>query len=151
MDGRTQLGVGVIVSVVVLAIAGVLIFQWPFLWVPAVLGLIVAAMVLTIYLIDRRTRNVALLPPMSDAARETVVRRADWRIGVATTVTLVVGLAAIAFVLATLFFGWRIAGFGMLFVLAWMALLGWPVWVATIEEEVESEHEHLTGESRAIH
>ena len=63
-----------------------------------------------------------------------------------------VALVVIGAVLAAIFLDWQFVALGGLLIFCYMLLIGGPIWVASIEEKEEAEHERVTGEeSKAIH
>lgn len=144
---RTALRVALVI--VIAATVTVMFWRLPLAWVPALIAAIVYGMDLLLEAIDRRARR-ASLPPTAETERDRAVHAAEERVGVRTALTIGVGLAAIAVVIAAAFLDWKLAGLGALAIFAWMALLGLPFWAAAVEEEIETEHDRLTGESRSI-
>ncbi|MBT8207233.1 MAG: hypothetical protein HKN07_09535 [Acidimicrobiia bacterium] len=146
---QTGLRVALILAVVITAI--VMLVHWPIVWIPAMIAAIIYCVDHSIAAIDRRAQHESPLPPMSEEARRRATVAAEERVGVKTALAIGIGLAAIAAVIAAAFLDWKLVGVGALGIFAYLALLGLPFWVAAIEEEVETEHDQLTGESRSIH
>jgi hypothetical protein len=142
---RITIGVSIAVAVVVI------LWRWPLAWTVVVLAAILFCMDVLIWLIDQRALREKRLPPMSGEVRDRIVHAAVERVALRTALVIAGGLASIAIVLALIAFGWPIIAIGALGIFAWLALLGFPFWLATIGEEAETEHDQLTGESRSIH
>ncbi len=91
-------------------------------------------------------RDVEEIAP--DLDREVVAaERAGFRMGV----IIVAPLAALAVLLAAIFVGWQIIGLGALAFFAIMILMGAPVWLAAMEEEIDDEEEKIGVEIHRIH
>jgi hypothetical protein len=68
------------------------------------------------------------------------------------TVPAAIGLVVIAAVLAAIFLEWQWLLLGGMLIFCYLALIGGPIWVASIEEKEEEVHEKVTGEEvKAIH
>ena len=70
-------------------------------------------------------------------ADSIVAERAEWRLGLAVAAPL----AALAVLLAGFLVGWRIAGLGALAFFGMMLLMGAPVWLAAVEDQIEEAEE----------
>ena len=93
-----------------------------------------------------QVRDVEEIAP--DLDREVVAaERAGFRMGV----IIVAPLAALAVLLAAIFVGWQIIGLGALAFFAIMILMGAPVWLAAMEEEIDDEEEKIGVEIHRIH
>ena len=68
--------------------------------------------------------------------------------GILATIEIATTLALGAFVLATALIGWDFAAAGAAFVFCALAIFGGPIWLASVGEEEEAEHERATGEHR---
>jgi hypothetical protein len=82
---------------------------------------------------DPEVFEVAADPP----ADSIVAERAEWRLGIAVVVPLVI----LAVLLGGYFVGWRVVGVGALAFFALMLLMGAPVWLAAVEDEIEEAEE----------
>ena len=83
-----------------------------------------------------------------DVAREVVAaERAGFKMGV----IIVAPLAALALLLAAVFVGWKVIGLGALAFFGLMLLMGAPVWVAAMEEQIDDEEERIGVETHRIH
>ena len=70
-------------------------------------------------------------------ADSIVAERAEWRLGLAIALPLVV----LAILLGGFLVGWRIAALGALAFFGMMVLMGAPVWLAAVEDEIEDAAE----------
>jgi hypothetical protein len=82
---------------------------------------------------DPEVVEVAADPP----ADSIVAERAEWRLGL----PVAAALAALALLLAGFLVGWKVAGLGALAFFGMMVLMGAPVWLAAVEDEVEEAEE----------
>ena len=82
---------------------------------------------------DAEVMEVAQDPP----ADSIVAEGAEWRLGLAVAAPL----AALAVLLGGFLVGWRIAGLGALAFFGLMLLMGAPVWLAAVEDEIEEAEE----------
>lgn len=141
-------GRAIVAALVVMIVftAAAMGFWWDIAWVPAVLAAVLFVVILMLAELDRRVQHERPLKTGSEEKRERVVRTRTWAIGTKTTLVIVGGLLAIALVVASIFLEWRAVGIGALLLFAWMILIGLPVWLATVKDEEEIEHERLTGE-----
>lgn len=140
--------IALVVTVVVTAIA--LIWQWPLAWAPAALIAIIFAVYAASSAIDWRVRQEPRLPRMPAKARKDAINEAEGRVGLKTMITIGAALFAVAIVLASAVFDWRVIGVGALAFFLLLVFFGLPVWVAVIQEEVGAEHENLTGTPTAM-
>ncbi len=92
--------------------------------------------------------NVDIDEIAPDVAREIVAaERAGFKMGV----IIVAPLAALAVLLAAVFVGWKVIGLGALAFFGLMILMGAPVWVAALEEQIDDEEERIGVERHRIH
>jgi len=150
LEPRRRAGPRIALLALLAVLVWLLLAGHPLVWAPAVLAAIVFGTDLALAAIDRRVHRERRLAAVPSESRERKVLAAEERVGAKMVLTLAIGLAAIALVVASAFLAWRLVGIGALIVFAWMALLGLPVWAAAVEEEVDEERERLTGEERAI-
>ena len=99
---------------------------WARAQAPAVAGDVVAPEGVEVH-------EVAADPP----AESVVAERAEFRLAVAVAAPLVAG----AVLLAGFLVGWRVAGLGALAFFVMMLLMGAPVWLAAVEDEIEEAEE----------
>lgn len=140
--------IAMVISAVVTAIA--LIWQWPLAWAPAALVAIIFAVYAASSTIDWRVRQERRLPRMPAKERKQVIDNAEGRVGLKTMITIGAALFAIAVVLASAVFDWRVVGVGALAFFLLLVFFGLPVWIAVIQEEVGAEHQNLTGTPTAV-
>jgi len=131
--------------------AAALIWLWPLAWVPAALLNIMFALYAVSRAIDWRVHHESRLPPISSVARkQALIGEARQRVGIMALVTIAAGLIAVAAVLASVVFEWRVVGLGALAIFLLLVFFGFPVWVAAIQEEVGAEQAQLTGTPAAL-
>ncbi len=76
----------------------------------------------------------------------------EFKVGVRAAVRIGLMLCAAfmaAFVIVSLSVGWRATFFGAAVVFCALVIFGGPIWLASIGEEEEDDHETRTGEHRA--
>lgn len=140
--------IALVVSTMVAASA--ILWQGPLPWAPATLVAIMLALYAASSIIDRRARKEPRLPSMPVEARTEAIREAKGRVGVKTMITIGVALGAVAIVLASAVFEWRVVGVGALAFFLLLVFFGLPIWVTVIQEEVGAEQESLTGTPIAV-
>ena len=92
--------------------------------------------------------NVDIEEIAPDVAREIVAAE---RAGFKTGIMIVAPLAALAVLLAAVFVGWKAIGLGALAFFGLMLLMGAPVWVAALEEQIDDEEERIGVVTHRIH
>ncbi len=133
------------IVVLLLVTAGLMIWQWPWAWIPAVLAGIVFVVAARLVQLDQRIAAESPQRGGGPVERQRRIRRAEWAVGTRAALLIVGGLAACALLVAAVALQWRIVGIGALLVFAWMVLLGLPVWLAAVEDDVADEHRQLVG------
>jgi hypothetical protein len=134
-----------LIVLLLLATAVVMIWRWPWAWVPAVLAGIVFVVAARLVHLDQRIAAESPVAGPGPARRERRMRRAEWAVGTRATLLIVGGLAACALLVAAVALQWTAVGIGALLVFAWMVLLGLPVWLAAVEDDVADEHRQIAG------
>ncbi len=92
--------------------------------------------------------NVDIEEIAPDVTREIVVAE---RAGFKMAVIIVAPLAVLAVLMAAVFVGWKVIGLGALAFFGLMILMGAPVWVAAVEEQIDDEEERIGVETNRIH
>lgn len=82
-----------------------------------------------------------------DTTEDTVAR--ERKIGMRTAARIGLMLLLAVFIITAISVGWRATFVGTAFVFCAVVIFGGPVWIASIEEEEDDEHECRTGEHRA--
>ena len=105
---------------------------WPFAWAPAALAAILYAMHATLMVIDRGAHAPAALGDDAAVRARSAERSVAWK----TALTLFVGLAAIATVIASALLDARNVAIGALAVFAMAVFMGMPILALTVTEEM---------------
>ena len=82
-----------------------------------------------------------------DTTEDTVAR--ERKIGMRTAARIGLMLLLAVFIITAISVGWRATFVGTAFVFCAVVIFGGPVWLASIEDEEDDEHECRTGEHRA--
>ena len=138
---RTRL-VQVAILLVLVVTASTVWRWWPFAWAPAALAAILYAMYATLMVIDHGAHA-------SPAGGEGAARRsasAQRSVAWKTALTLFVGLAAIATVIASALLDARMVAIGALMVFAMAVFMGMPILALTVTEEMGAVRDGADGE-----
>jgi hypothetical protein len=115
---------------------------WPLAWAPAALAAILYAIYSTLTLIDRGAHAVPAAG--GDAARgaTSTERAVAWK----TALTLFIGLAAIATVIASALLDAQMVAIGAVVVFAMAVFMGMPFLALTVTEEMGAVRDGADGE-----
>ena len=133
---RTRL-VQVAILLVLVVTASTVWRWWPFAWAPAALAAILYAMYATL-MVNRTCRFARPAARRSASAQRSVA----WK----TALTLFVGLAAIATVIASALLDARMVAIGALMVFAMAVFMGMPILALTVTEEMGAVRDGADGE-----
>jgi hypothetical protein len=123
------------------------VWWWPVAWAPAILAAIVYAMYVVMVVIDRRAHAGPADPVAAGdpAARELSSERGiAWK----TVVTILVGIAAIATVLAASLLDARTVAIGAMAIFGLAVFMGMPFLALTITEEIGAVRDEADGDRR---
>jgi hypothetical protein len=138
---RTRLVQGAILLVLVVT-AGTVWRWWPMAWAPAALAAILYAMYAMLMVIDR----VAHASPAVGEGAAGRARSAERSVAWKTALTLFIGLAAIATVIASALLDARTVAIGALMVFAMAVFMGMPMLALTVTEEMGAVRDGADGE-----
>lgn len=136
-----QLGIGV----TLVATAVMIIWHWPYAWIPAIMLGITVSVYLVSRSIDWHAHHDPMLPPLPAKARRETVAAGEGKVAFKVMATIGIALAAIAVILATTAFESPVIGLGALAFMALLLFFGLPVWIAAVQEESSVETYRLEG------
>jgi hypothetical protein len=131
------------ILLVLVVTAGTVWRWWPLTWAPAALAAILYAMYATLMVIDRGAHASPVGGDDAAGRGMSAERSVAWK----TALTLFIGLAAIATVIASALLDAQMVAIGALVVFAMAVFMGMPILTLTVTEEMgavrdgaDSEH-----------
>ena len=131
------------ILLVLVVTAGTVWRWWPLTWAPAALAAILYAMYATLMVIDRGAHASPVGGDDAAGRGMSAERSVAWK----TALTLFIGLAAIATVIASALLDAQMVAVGALVVFAMAVFMGMPILTLTVTEEMgavrdgaDSEH-----------
>jgi len=138
---RTRL-VQVAILLVLVVTASTVWRWWPFAWAPAALAAILYAMYATLMVIDHGAHASPAGGEGAAGRAKSAERSVAWK----TALTLFIGLAAIATVIASALLDARTVAIGALMVFAMAVFMGMPILALTVTEEMGAVRDGADGE-----